>query len=169
MSEERAIVAKVTEVTTNDWGFYNLGLEGYKRAVGVGSKYAPKCKVGDTIECVIGKNDRGYDQIDSKTIKVVPAEVAAKVEVTPALANNSERGDKDRQQAIHFQSSRKDAIAVMGMLLANGVFPLDDGEKKPKEADKYDFILTAIDKLSMRFYQDLETKRLMELPDVGEE
>lgn len=169
MSNEQAITAKVTAITTNDWGFYNLGLEGYKRSVGIGSKFAPKCKVGDTIECALGKNDRGYDQIDHKTIKVVPAERVASTPVTPPPANNSIEADADRQRAIHFQSSRKDAIAVMDIILKNGLLPLEGGEKKPKDSEKYDFIKEAIDKLTVQYFQDLETKRLMSLPDTGEE
>lgn len=58
-------------------------------------------------------------------------------------------GNDNRQKAIMYQSSRKDAVEVAGALLAANVLPLPT-----KAGDKFDAYLAAVDDLTDRFFDE---------------
>lgn len=70
---------------------------------------------------------------------------------SPSAAAPASAPINKKDVSIHYQSSRKDAIQTLGVLLANEAVKLP-----AKQADKYDAALALIDELTARYYLKLE-------------
>lgn len=85
-----------------------------------------------------------------------------------ASENSSSGGYQDRNASIVYQSSRKDAIALVEILLANDSLPVSGAKSKTGEAKRFDEILAFVDKLTVQFYNDVDTLRKLEtVEDAG--
>jgi len=72
------------------------------------------------------------------------------------------------QQNIHYQNSRTAAIETVGLLLNNNALPVTGAKTKAGEAARYDEIVEAVNKLTVQFFNDLESFRLFEtVSDAG--
>lgn len=65
-------------------------------------------------------------------------------------------------QRMGLTASRTAALEAVSILLANGALPLTKAGTKAGEAARYEEITKALDKLTVRFYQDVVTGRLLE-------
>ena len=106
----------------------------------------PDCVDGQTVsfnwDSNEGKDGRVYKNVIKGSLKVDSNAAPAKAS-TPTPAS--------RDVSIQYQSSRKDAIAVLPILLEAGGIPLPS-----KQADKHDAILAIINDLTNKFYLDIQ-------------
>ncbi len=117
----------------------------------------PTCREGDYVKITASKNDRGYFQADEvKRLKNAPARSSATAG-TAAGANVS----NNTQKSIHYQSSRNAAIQAITLLLANDALPMSSAKTKAGEAKRFEEITALIDKLTVRYFFDAETQRLL--------
>lgn len=116
----------------------------------------PKVKEGDYVKITASENDRGYLQADEvKALKNAPARSGGSATAAPS-GNVS-----TTQRSIHYQSSRKDAIEVLKLLTSQDALPLSSAKTKAGEAKRYDEIMALVDKLTVRFFNDAETQRIL--------
>jgi hypothetical protein len=126
----------------------------------------PDVKEGDYILLTAEQNDGGYWDVKGiKPLKNAPAKASA------APASNVSSGSSISTQAsIHYQSSRNAAIEVIKLLVETKSLPVSSAQTKAGEAKRYEEIMALIDKLTVRFYVDTETQRILEsVTDEGAE
>lgn len=74
----------------------------------------------------------------------------------------------DRNDSIVYQSSRKDALAMVGLLLEHDALPLAAAGAKANTAKRFDEIKAYVDKFTVEFYGDVQTGRtLQQVVDAG--
>lgn len=72
------------------------------------------------------------------------------------------------QQNIHYQNSRTAAIELVDVLLSHNALPITGAKTKAGEAARYEEIVDSVNKLTVQFFNDLETFRLFEtVSDAG--
>lgn len=77
-------------------------------------------------------------------------------------------GGADRQTQIVLQHSQEMAIALVSVLLANDALPISATKSKAGEAKRFDEIVAAVDKLTVKFHNDVATGRLLSVvADMG--
>lgn len=126
----------------------------------------PSLKEGDYVKITTEKDDKGYEKVSEvKKLKNPPAR-AEKVEKAAKAGTSVEAQDK--QTSIHYQNSRTAAIAAVQLLVAHDALALPKAATKTGEAKRYAIIVAAIDKLTVQYFNDLETMRLLEtVADAG--
>jgi len=93
---------------------------------------------------------------------------AATQNAAPAAGNTASSG-VDRNASIVYQSSRKDAIALVAVLQESDALPISAAKSKAAEATRYQQILDIVNKLTVQFVKDVETLRLLEsVADAGD-
>lgn len=101
--------------------------------------------------------------ISGRVLSDAPAKKSAPVVGSKAPSTGS------TQQNIHYQNSRTAAIELVGILLANKALPHTATSSKAGQAKAYDEITAAVDTLTVKYFNDLESFRLFEtVTDVGE-
>lgn len=88
----------------------------------------------------------------------------------PAVATASPAGGPaaksiTKDEYIHYQNSRTLAADVVFRLIDNKAFPLAAKEGKAGVEARYEEVLAGIDKLTVRFYHDLQTFRIFDSVD----
>lgn len=127
---------------------------------------APKCKEGDYI--VFEWEQEGkYQNIVKGTAAIRAPEKAP--ERTQKQAPAASGGDQSTQQNIHYQNSRTAAIELVGLLLDSDALPVTGAKTKAGQAKRFDEISAAVDQITVRFFNDLESFRLFDtVADTGE-
>lgn len=122
---------------------------------------------GDSVEFQATQNERGYWRIDKGTIKPVEAPVAASVPVgASARAGSTASAYKDnRQDSIVMQSSRKDALEFVKLLVEVGA--VDFG--KAKGADKQAIAEAYVDKYTDHFVEEVTALKTSPMQSVETE
>lgn len=113
--------------------------------------YTPDCSEGDTISFEYEekpKGDRVFKNIKTGTVSVVGAATATTAVPKPASTGHSYAA---RDVSIQYQSSRKDALQVLPILLEAGAVSLPT-----KKDAKYDAALAILEELTNRFYVDIQ-------------
>lgn len=129
----------------------------------------PKVKTGDYVKITVDDSGQYPKVTEIKPLKNAPARVDSSKAASPARASAAPSGDA-RQQSIHFQSSRNAAIAAVELLVAHDALGLPKAGTKPAEAKRYDIITAAIDKLTVQYFYDVETMRILAtVADAGAE
>lgn len=153
MPKATGIVGVVNERPGKYGPMYSIKLEGDETWYGTkGNK--PNVNVGDSIEFNFSVNPRGYSDADPESISVVeagagPAPAAATATVAEPTAG---RVAHDRKQAvIVYQSSRKDAIELIGLAEK---LELLDLPKKGTVADKFNALRIFVDEATADYYTD---------------
>lgn len=132
----------------------------------------PACKDGDYIKVDTAPDGNNF-KVTVPSIKISKNAPAMPKQQAPASgggqAGYSGGGNReDVQNAIQYQSSRKDALHAVELLLANDALKLVKADTKAGAASRFDVILAAIDKLTVAFYNDVGTLRKLEsVADVG--
>lgn len=144
---------------------YSLKVDGYDKWLNAGFS-APDVSEGDYVTIKAEENERGFMDIKNVEVSTAPARGASK----GAAAVSAGSGSDSRQSSIHYQSSRKDAIEVVQLLLSKDALPISAATSKAGVAKRYEEIMAIIDKLTVRYYQDVETLRVLEdVTDEGED
>lgn len=68
----------------------------------------------------------------------------------------------DRQTSIVMQHSQEMAISAVAVLLSNNALPMSGAASKAGEAKRFSEITAMMDKLTVKFYNDAATGRLLE-------
>jgi hypothetical protein len=143
--------------------------------VGLGFEKPPFNK-GDLIEFEAEKNDAGYWQMVRGTGRLKPP---PKAEREPAPSAQQQQNtnkeafrggynDPAKQMSIVLQHSQEMAVRAVTVLLANEALPLTKGASKANEAQRFDQVLGYVDKLTVKFYHDATTDRLLtSVADMG--
>lgn len=98
----------------------------------------------------------------------VDAPVAAKS--TPSAPSKSEGTGTNRDDAIQYQSSRKDALQLVSLLLEHDALPLSASSTKAGTAKRFDEIKAMVDKLTVELFHDIHSGRvLLKVVDAGAE
>lgn len=135
----------------------------------------PPFKKGDFIEFDFTTDDRGYKQVTEGTGRVIkdpPKQAAAQPSRSVAQPVSADAavstGGVDRQTAITLQHSQEMAISTVALLLANDALPVTGAKGKSAEAKRFEEIVASIDKLTVKFHNDVATGRLLTaVADMG--
>lgn len=128
--------------------------------LGLGFNQKFPLKEGDYIT-VEAEEKNGFWDVVKGTARVVkdpPQRKAAKTAAGTEVSATS----TVTSVAIHFQSARKDAIEVIDLLLRNDALPVTQTKSKAGEATRYQQVLDAIDKLTVKYFHDTETLRILD-------
>src|SRR5271166_3611836 len=129
----------------------------------------PSIKKGDYVKITTETNEKGYENVTEdgiNKVKNAPARMG-KGGDAPSSANV---GGKGTQQSIHYQNSRNLAVAVLAVLNDKDALPLTSAKGKAGEVKRYEEIMALVDKLTVRFFYDAETLRLLTtVADEGKE
>lgn len=74
----------------------------------------------------------------------------------------SSAASADRQTSIVMQHSQEMAISAVGVLLAHNALPMSGAASKAGEAKRFSEITAMMDKLTVKFYNDAATGRLLD-------
>lgn len=182
MTEFRGFVAKIGEKSGRGkngkpYTVYSAKLEKedgteYDEWLSLGFE-RPNFKEGDYIKCEAAKNDRGYMAVDIDSVKVAknpPARAPKKGGKGSASGSgsNSGGGDFNRQtnpedaKRMSYANARTASIELVDLLIRNDALPMGAGKGKAAEAKRYEEIVAAVDKLTVKFYNDGVSLRLLE-------
>lgn len=72
------------------------------------------------------------------------------------------------QDSIVYQSSRKDAIALIALLLEHDGLPMSASAAKAGQAKRFEEITAMVDKITVQYVRDVQTGRILEqVVDAG--
>lgn len=135
---------------------------------------APRFQEGSYIAFEVATNDGGFLQFVKGTGRNVEApakqeqsaEPYAKFVDKPISAGR--KATDDRQMSIVMQHSQEMAITAVGLLLANDALAVTKAGTKAGEASRFNEILAAIDKLTVKYYFDATSDRVItKVADTG--
>ncbi len=76
----------------------------------------------------------------------------------------------DRNDSIVYQSSRKDALAIVALLLEHDALPISASTAKAGQAKRFEEVEAFVDKFTIRYLNDVHTFRLVQsVVDAGAE
>jgi hypothetical protein len=119
--------------------------------------------------------DGNYTNLVPGSVKQLdpPKRAPASTPVAPtssAAAPERKGAYVDRNDSIVYQSSRKDAIALVSLLLEHDALPLSTATAKSGIAKRFDEVTAFVDKLTVQYYGDVQTGRvLVKVVDAGAE
>jgi hypothetical protein len=126
----------------------------------------PPFKEGDYVKMSGDKDDKGYLKIDPNSIQVKknPPARAKKGDgnysATSSRTGSGETGA--RKGGVDWNSAVARATDVVAVLLANDALPISSTKTKAGQASRYEEVIAFVDKLSVKFYNDNQTMRLLE-------
>lgn len=140
---------------------------------------APPFKEGDYVQLETEDQDgrQQYVKGTGRVKKNAPARAGtqnssnkgAAAGSSSAPASASGPTNDERQKSITYQSSRKDAIELVNILLAHGALPISEAKTKAGSAKRFAEVTAAVDKFTVEFYNDVLTLRVLtEVADAGE-
>jgi len=116
----------------------------------------PEIKEGDYVKITCEQDGKYLRVTETKRLKNAPARSSK------AAAPQSAGGHvSSTQVSIHYQSARKDALQALDILLKSDSLPLTSAKGKAGEAKRYEEVMALIDKLTVRFFQDAESHRIL--------
>lgn len=127
----------------------------------------PSVSEGDYVTLDAFDKD-GFLTVDESTIKRLdPPKAAAKSEAAsyseePKAQFNRQTNPVDAQR-MTYNASRDAAISAVALLLANDALVHSKAKNKGGEAQRYQEITAAIDKMTVRFYHDAMSQRLLDV------
>lgn len=130
---------------------------------------APTCKEGDYVKLEATPKGNNWEIVKGsvKVSKNPPA--APRQERQEAGASGGSSKDYGQtQKNIHYQNSRTAAIEVVGLLLDNDALPMSAAKSKAGQAARFDEIIASVNKLTVQYFNDLESFRLFDtVADAG--
>jgi hypothetical protein len=118
----------------------------------------PNVKAGDYVKVTVEEVDGRERVTEVKKLKNPPARAAT----SGGSGSASSDSGMSKQSSIHYQNSRTAAIETVKLLIEADALALPKAATKPGEAKRFAIIEAAIDKFTVRYYNDLETMRLLE-------
>jgi hypothetical protein len=131
---------------------------------------SPPFKEGDYISFETEEKN-GYTSVKAgsgSVIKNPPARNTAKTKGTAPIAGtvSSDTGTgsagADRQTQIVLQHSQEMAIRLVETLLSNDALPTSSAKTAAGTVKRYDEVMSFVDKLTVKLYNDVVTARLLE-------
>lgn len=144
-------VDRVVERTTKFGPFYSIQLQGTYYGLG---KSANGVSDGDNVEFIATQNEKGFWDIQKGSLKPIAAPVVSD-KPQPATGETKSSYTDTRQDSIVYQSSRKDAIEFVTLLVEQGM--IDFG--KAKGADKQAIVETYLDKFTEHFVTEVQQNK----------
>lgn len=148
-----------------DIGWFGLGFRD-------NANTPPKCQEGDYIRFeyeVVKKGQYENNNIVKGSAKIVKKDVPESAPAASAAPTSAGAAKVSTQQNIHYQSSRTAAIELVGILLENDALPHSSVKTKAGQAKAFDEIKASVDKLTVQFFNDLESFRLFDtVADAGD-
>lgn len=121
----------------------------------------PSLKKGDYVIITTNPDDRGYQKVAHVEFPKNPPSKGSKAAPAGASANvAAPSGGKER--SIHYQSARKDAIEMINVLVSMDALPITSAKTKAGEAKRYEELMELVDKLTVRYFNDTESQRILE-------
>ena len=121
----------------------------------------PSVKEGDYVTITTKEDAKGYQKVETvEQHKNAPAKAGAAVASRASSNVAAPSGGKER--SIHYQSARKDAITMLECLISIDALPITSAKGKAGEAKRYEELMDLVDKLTVRYYNDTETQRILE-------
>lgn len=132
----------------------------------------PPFAEGSYISLETETTDRGLNLVQgSAKVLTPPAKPAA---APPTAAGSSGATSKgagnyvDRNDSIVYQSSRKDSLALVALLLEHDALPISASTAKAGQAKRFEEIKAYVDKLTVEFFNDVQTGRIFQsVVDAG--
>lgn len=120
----------------------------------------PSIQEGQYIKFSWTDNDDKSRDFVKGSGKIVSGKEAAPA--APQRTGGGTAPSSNTQQNIHYQNSRGHAVELVGLLLENDALPKTGAKTAAGVAKRYDEIVEAVDKLTVKFFNDLETFRLFD-------
>lgn len=133
----------------------------------------PPFSEGSYISIDVEKTERGLNYVaGSGKVLDPPAKPAAAS--LPATVSGTTGAAKssyvDRNDSIVYQSSRKDAVALIGLLLEHDALPMSSASSKSAQAKRFEEVSAYVDKITVQFFHDVGSLRLLQsVVDAGAE
>jgi hypothetical protein len=173
--EFKGFVVKINEKSgrgkKGPWTLYSAKLEKedgteYPEWLSLGFD-APKFKEGDFISLQAEKNDRGYlaaIEGTGKVFKNAPArnKKGSAGSASSGAADSSSGTAGPKRGGVDWNGATARAVETANLLLAAGALPLSGAKTKAGEAKRFDEVVAVVDKLTVKFYNDSITLRLLE-------
>jgi hypothetical protein len=122
----------------------------------------PNVKQGDYVKITTEKDSKGYEKVQHvEQLKNAPAKASPGGGAAVASANVGAPTGR-RQESIEYQSSRKDAIQMLECLIQMDALPITSAKTKAGEAKRYEELMDLVDKLTVRYYNDVSTLRIFD-------
>jgi hypothetical protein len=109
--------------------------------------------------------EKGYQVIKSATKMDAPAQPAPSASPRGDIGHLSATGD--RNNSIVYQSSRKDALALVALLITQNALPVSEAKTKAGTAKRYEEIMALVDKLTVQYFYDVNTLRNLDRVQDG--
>ena len=123
----------------------------------------PNVQEGGYYKITTDKDAKGYEKVS----KIEAAEPPKKAH---QAATQAVRGTptSSTQEFIHYQSARSNALAFVELAVKLDALPLIQTKGKAGEAKRFDEIQALVDKLTVQFFYDTNTLRLLSsVEDAG--
>lgn len=124
----------------------------------------PGVAKGDYVKAEVGEVN-GYEQIIRAERIDPPTKASGPAAGGPQRAAGPAG---DRQDSIVYQSSRKDALALVELLVSQDALPISVAKTSAGKAKRYEEIMALVDKLTVQYFYDVTTLRNLErVADAG--
>lgn len=187
-------VAKIPEAREGmgkrgKWFSYSFALEGRPKDVwyNLGFNKKPTFQEGDFVQFTAEENANGYLTVVGEVTRAKNAPArnnagAGAAEGTSDVGRQSSavKGTNDtspvvsgsdgadRQTQIVLQHSQEIATRVIDLLLRNDALPMSEAKSKAGNAKRFDEILASVDKLTVKYFKDVVSARLLSsVVDMG--
>lgn len=149
----------ISDAEGEELGWFGLG---FRDKAGV----PPKVSEGDYI-LFEWEADGQYRNIVKGSATKRAADKAPE-RTAPAASQRASGGAQSTQANIHYQNSRTAAIELVGLLLEHDGLPITTNKAKAGQPKRFDEITAAVDQMTVKLYNDLDTFRLFEtVADTG--
>jgi hypothetical protein len=131
-------------------------------------------KEGHYAEFETETNDKGYENVKAGTLRsaVPPKKEQAFAPKSSEKASSSTNQDviSPVQASIAYQNARGNALALVELLLEHDGLPITGAAAKSAQAKRYEEIKAFVDKLTVEFFNDTVSLRLLQsVVDAGAE
>jgi hypothetical protein len=152
METKQGVVFRVTDRQHSGKTFYSVKLDQVDGWVGMGTKrYEGVIEEGNTVKLGYVVNAKGFENLEK--VKLI-----SKGDPAPTAASRSTGGAKAgvdwvaKDKAIQYQSSRKDALQFLALIVEQEIIKLP---AKTKAAERLAAIEAYLDQYTARFYLDI--------------
>ena len=173
------VVAKIATKTGNGkrgkWTLYSFQLtsdSGQGTWITYGFDKEPPFDEGDRVSIEAQEDNNGYLKYVEGTGRIVSGKPVAKG-ISSAAQPTADSGksaaaeptkrevaEASRQNQIVWQHSQEMAIATVGLLLQHDGLPMTTSKTKASQAQRFDEIVAAVDKFTVKFANDVTTGRV---------
>lgn len=130
----------------------------------------PPFSEGSYISIEVEKTERGLNYVSGtyKALDPPSRPAAASNKESDAATPATKSGYVDRQESIVYQSSRKDALTLVGLLLEHDALPISASTAKAGQAKRFEELSAYVDKITVQYFHDtISLRKLSEVVDAG--